>query len=162
MQVQVVKKKAKSGKDKKTALAAVFYVIALALMPVLAQAQQAGQQDVTKTEFWEGLAKGAVTFMKTMLAIAFWGSLALLLVYAVVSWLGPTKFTRLGAMYDFIDTVKGWLLATFIITAGIVGLITGFTAITSAFGGSANVNAVDVLTNLLIKPITDMIGITQG
>ncbi|MEM0464565.1 MAG: hypothetical protein QW247_11565 [Pyrobaculum sp.] len=159
MQVQVVKKKAKSGKDKKTALAAVLYVIALALMPMFVYAQQ---QDVTKTEFWEGLAKGVVTFMKTMLAIAFWGSLALLLVYAVVSWLGPTKFTRLGAMYDFIDTVKGWLLATFIITAGIVGLITGFTAITSAFGGSANVNAVDVLTNLLIKPITDMIGITQG
>lgn len=162
MQVQVVKKKAKGGKDKKIALAAVYYIIALALMPVLVQAQQAGQQDVTKTEFWEGLAKGAVTFMKTTLAIAFWGSLALLLVYAVISWIGPTKFTRLGALYDFVDTIKSWLLATFVIAAGIVGLIAGFTAITGAFGAQANVSPANVLNELLVKPVQNLIGITQG
>lgn len=143
----------------------VRYVIAvalIALMPMFIYAQQAGQQqqqaaNVTSTDFWKGVATGVVGFMKTMLAIAFWGSLALLLVYAVVSWLGPTKFTRLGAMYDFIDTVKGWLLAVFVISAGIVGLITGFSAIVGAFGGQASVNAVDVLRSLLIDPVTSMI-----
>lgn len=160
MQVQVVKKKKSAVK-----LAAVFYVIALALMPMFVYAQQAGQQQqagVTETKFWQELATGIVKFMKTMLAIAFWGSTSLLFVYAVIGWIGPTKFTRLGALYDFIDTIKGWLLATFVITAGIVGLITGFSAIVGAFGGKAEINAVQVLTDLLIKPIQELVGITQG
>ncbi|MEM1598792.1 MAG: hypothetical protein QXP31_03665 [Pyrobaculum sp.] len=164
MQVQVLKKKKSAVK-----LAAVFYVIALAFMPmfVYAQTNKAGNAtgnatSVVSTDFWKGVATNAVTFMKTTLAIAFWGSLALLLVYAVISWIGPTKFTRLGALYDFVDTIKSWLLATFVIAAGIVGLIAGFTAITGAFGAQANISPVNVLTDLLIKPVQNLIGITQG
>ncbi|MEL9990583.1 MAG: hypothetical protein QXP98_00450 [Thermoproteus sp.] len=114
---------------------------------------------VTSAGWWQTTAQNVVNFMKGVLAAAFWGSLALLLMYAILTWLGPTKFTRLGAMYDFIDTVKGWLLAVFIVSAGIVGLVAGISAITGAFGVQATVSPAQVLNDLLVKPILQALGL---
>lgn len=78
-------------------------------------------------------------------------------LYAIISWIGPTKFTRLGAVYDFIDTIKGWLVATFAITAGLVGLIAGINAIFSAFGGGNVADTAVLLKQLLVDPLQNVI-----
>ncbi|MEL9990472.1 MAG: hypothetical protein QXP98_01015 [Thermoproteus sp.] len=155
-------------KSKRRKFYSLMFIVALASALAYAQTTTSSTTTaanatggVTSAGWWQNTAKNIVNFMRDILAAAFWGSLALLLMYAILTWIGPTKFTRLGAMYDFIDTVKGWLLAVFVISAGIVGLVAGISAITGAFGVQTTVNPAQVLHDLLVQPILQAFGISS-
>jgi len=139
----------------------VWIALALAAL-VLAQFALAQTPEVTNTDFWKGIASGVGKWLRTIFAIAFWTSVILLVFYAIMTNVGPTKFTRLSALVDFIENVKTVLLGIFVFTASVTGIIAGVAAIAEAFGTSLGVSAVDVVNALIFKPIAEMIGVVTG
>jgi len=134
----------------------VWIALALAAL-VLAQLALAQTADVTKTEFWQGIAQGVGLWLRTIFAIAFWSSVILLVFYAIMTNVGPTKFTRLTALVDFIENVKTVLLGIFVFTASVTGIVAGVAAIANAFGASFGVSPIDVVNALIFKPIAEMV-----
>jgi len=135
--------------------------IALAVL-VLAQLALA-QADVTSTEFWQNIAQGVGLWLRTIFAIAFWSSVILLVFYAIMTNIGPTKFTRLTALVDFIENVKTVLLGIFVFTASVTGIVAGVAAVAQAFGATFNVSPIDVVNALIFEPIARMVtGVITG
>jgi len=116
-----------------------------------------GGGDVTDVQFWQNIASGVGKWLRTIFAIAFWASVILLVFYAIMTNVGPTKFTRLTALVDFIENVKTVLLGIFVFTASVTGIVAGVAAIAQTFGATFNVSPIDVVNALIFQPITDMV-----
>jgi len=149
----------------------VFAALALAALVLaqLALAQTAtttpasgGGGDVTSVDFWKGIASGVGKWLRLMFAIAFWASVILLVFYAIMSKMAPTKYFRLGALVDLIENVKTILLGVFVFTASVTGVIAGVAAIANAFGASFGVSPVQVIDALIFRPIAEMVGVATG
>ena len=138
-------------------------IAALALAAlVLAQLTLAQTTDVTSVDFWKGIASGVGKWLRLMFAIAFWSSVILLVFYAIMSKIAPTKYFRLGALVDLIENVKTVLLGVFVFTASVTGVVAGVAAIANAFGASFGVSPVQVINALIFQPIAEMIGVATG
>jgi len=141
-----------------------FAAMALAALVVaqLALAQTngtggGGGGGVTDVQFWQNIASGVGKWLRAIFAIAFWTSVILLVFYAIMTNVGPTKFTRLTALVDFIENVKTVLLGIFVFTASVTGIVAGVAAIAQAFGASFGVSPVQVIDALIFKPIAEMV-----
>jgi len=145
------------------ALAAlVLAQFALAQTQPTTPASGGGGGGVTDVQFWQNIASGVGKWLRTMFAIAFWSSVILLVFYAIMTNIGPTKFTRLTALVDFIENVKTVLLGIFVFTAATTGIIAGVAAIAQAFGASFGVSPVQVIDALIFRPIAEMIGVVTA
>ena len=54
---------------------------------------------------WQETAWSLADQLRLLFAIAFWASAGGLLLYGVVSLVGPTKHTRLAALHDALEHV---------------------------------------------------------
>jgi len=142
----------------KRAIAAL--AIAALVLAQLALAQ--ATSGVTDVQFWQNIASGVGKWLRTIFAIAFWTSVILLVFYAIMTNVGPTKFTRLTALVDFIENVKTVLLGIFVFTASVTGIVAGVAAIAQTFGASFGVSPVQVIDALIFRPIAEMIGVVTG
>jgi len=141
-----------------------FAALALAALVVaqLALAQTNGTGGVTSVEFWQNIASGVGKWLRAIFAIAFWTSLILLVFYAIMTQVAPSKVFRLGALVDLIESVKTVLLGIFVFTASVTGIIAGVAAIANAFGASFGVSPIDVVNALIFQPIVDMVKVATG
>ncbi|MEM1598793.1 MAG: hypothetical protein QW598_08520 [Pyrobaculum sp.] len=104
---------------------------------------------------WQETAWSLADQLRLLFAIAFWASAGGLLLYGVVSLVGPTKHTRLAALHDALEHVKEVLLAVFAVTAAAAGGLSLMPQVASIFTqkpGDLN-TAKDVVNYLLVDPI---------
>jgi len=137
------------------------HALAALALAALALAQTNGTGGVTSVDFWKGIATGVGKWLRFMFAIAFWTSLILLVFYAIMTQVAPSKVFRLGALVDLIESVKTVLLGIFVFTASVTGIIAGVAAIANAFGASFGVSPIDVVNALIFQPIAEMIGVIK-
>lgn len=117
---------------------------------------------------WSELTWTLADQLRLLFAIAFWASAGGLLLYGVVSLIGPTKHARLAALHDAIDHVKHVLLAVFAVTAAAAGGIALMPQVASAF--TQNPGSLDssgkVVNYLLVEPIVktakDVVNVTAA
>jgi len=145
------------------ALAALMLAqLALAQTATTTPASGGGGGGVTSVEFWQGIASGVGKWLRAIFAIAFWSSLILLVFYAIMTQVAPSKVFRLGALVDLIESVKTVLLGIFVFTASVTGIVAGVAAIANVFGASFGVSPVQVIDALIFRPIAEMIGVATG
>jgi len=145
----------------KPAFAAVALAALVLAQLALAQATNA-TGGVTSVEFWQNIASGVGKWLRAIFAIAFWSSLILLVFYAIMTQVAPSKVFRLGALVDLIESVKTVLLGIFVFTASVTGIVAGVAAIANAFGASFGVSPIDVVNALIFQPIVDMVKVATG
>ncbi|MEM0464564.1 MAG: hypothetical protein QW247_11560 [Pyrobaculum sp.] len=104
---------------------------------------------------WSELTWTLADQLRLLFAIAFWASAGGLLLYGVVSLIGPTKHARLAALHDAIEHVKEVLLAVFAVTAAAAGGIALMPQVASVFVQKPGTldSSGKVVNYLLVEPI---------
>jgi len=159
---QVKKKGAEEGKEKAKAVKAKKAVAAAALL-LLALAAFVHAQTTTTTstpgnatkvvDEITGWSVGGVGLVVTFFGAMFWAAVGIAIFHLAVSYIAPTRFQRLGAMWDAVERAKDIAIGLAVLFAIFYGIMAAAAAITGNFSTST---AWDLFVKIVSKPLVEL------
>jgi len=165
---QVKKKEAEEGKEKagkkakKVVAAALLLFVALAAGFAYAQTttntnaatNTAAKGNATKVvgEI-TGWATGGAGLMITLFGAMFWAAVGIAIFHLAVSYIAPTRFQRLGAMWDAIERAKDIAIGLAVLFIIFYGIMATASIITGDFSTE---KAWELFANIVSKPFKDL------
>jgi len=164
---QTKKKEAEEGKEKAKAVKAKKAVVAaLLLFVVLAgfayaqnTAQNATSGNKTKGNADKvvgeitGWATGGAGLVITLFGAMFWAAVAIAIFHIAMSYIAPTRFQRLGAMWDAVERAKDIAIGLAVLFAIFYGVMAAAATITGRFSTET---AWDLFVNIVSKPLVEL------
>ena len=160
---QVKKKGAEEGKEKAKAVKAKK-AVAAALLLFMALAAFVHAQTATATNATAGNATkivgqlqdwtvGGVGLVVTLFGVMFWAAVGIAIFHIAVSYIAPTRFQRLGAMWDAVERAKDIAIGLAVMFAIFYGVM----AAASAISGNFNTNtAWELFVKIVSKPLVEL------
>jgi len=149
------KKKVKAVKAKKAVVAALLLFVALAAF-VHAQtatntaAKGNATEIVNQIKDW---TVGGVGLVVTLFGTMFWAAVGIAIFHIAMSYIAPTRFQRLGAMWDAVERAKDIAIGLAVLFAVFYGVM----AAASAISGNFNTNtAWDLFVKIVSKPLVEL------
>jgi hypothetical protein len=91
--------------------------------------------------------------MLTIFGSMFWAAVGIILFHLAVSYIAPTRFQRLGAMWDAVERAKDIAIALAIVFAIFYGIM----AVAASISGQFTVEkAWDMFARIVSKPLVDL------
>ncbi|NAZ34776.1 MAG: hypothetical protein GU356_10975 [Pyrobaculum sp.] len=166
---QVKKKGAEEGKEKAKAVKAKKAVAAaLLLFVVLAAFVHAQTTTNTNTAATNtptagnatkvvgeitGWSVGGVGLVVTLFGAMFWAAVGIAIFHIAVSYIAPTRFQRLGAMWDAVERMKDIAIGLAVLFAIFYGVMAATSIITGQF---STTTAWDLFVKIVSKPLVDL------
>jgi len=161
---QTKKKKAKAVKAKKAVKAvvvALLLFVALAAGFAYAQTttQTATSGNKTKGNADQvvgeitGWATGGAGLAITFFGAMFWGAVAIAVFHIAVSYIAPTRFQRLGAMWDAIERAKDIAIGLAVLFVIFYGIMATVSIISGQFSTE---KAWELFAYIVSKPFKDL------
>ena len=160
---QIKTKGAEEGKAEKKAVKAKKVVVA-ALLLFVALAAFVHAQTTGNTTANKGNATaivnqikdwtvGGVGLVVTLFGVMFWAAVGIAIFHIAVSYIAPTRFQRLGAMWDAVERAKDIAIGLAVLFAIFYGIM----AAASAISGNFNTNtAWDLFVKIVSKPLVEL------
>jgi glucan phosphoethanolaminetransferase (alkaline phosphatase superfamily) len=157
---QTKKKEAEEGKGKK-AVKAVAVVLLLLLVAAFVEAQQNGtqtggnrtgnpEQVIKNIEEW---AVGGAGLMVTLFGAMFWAAVGIIIFHLAVSYIAPSRFQRLSAMWDAVERAKDIAIGLAVVFVIFYGIMAAAAAISGTFTVD---KAWDLFVKIVSKPLVDL------
>jgi hypothetical protein len=158
---QTKKKGAEEGKEKTGKKAKKVVVAALLLFVALAAFVHAQTTTTTATagnateivnqiKDW---SVGGVGLVVTLFGAMFWAAVGIAIFHLAVSYIAPTRFQRLGAMWDAVERAKDIAIGLAVLFAIFYGIMAAAAAITGNFSTST---AWDLFVKIVSKPLVEL------
>ena len=148
------KEKAKTVKAKKAVAAALLLFVALAAFVEAQQATNATKGNATEVvnqiKDW---SVGGVGLVVTFFGAMFWAAVGIAIFHLAVSYIAPTRFQRLGAMWDAVERAKDIAIGLAVLFAIFYGIMAAAAAITGNFSTST---AWDLFVKIVSKPLVEL------
>jgi len=147
-------KKAKAVKAKKAVAAALLLFVALAAFVEAQQATNATKGNATKVvgEI-TGWATGGAGLVITLFGAMFWAAVAIAIFHIAVSYIAPTRFQRLGAMWDAVERAKDIAIGLAVLFIIFYGIMAAAATITGQFSTE---KAWDLFVKIVSKPLVEL------
>jgi hypothetical protein len=159
-----VKKEAEEGKEKKAvkavAAAALLLFVALAAL-VHAQNTNTATNTATAGNATKvvneitGWSVGGLGLVVTLFGAMFWAAVGIAIFHIAVSYIAPTRFQRLGSMWDAVERAKDIAIGLAVLFAIFYGIMAAGAAISGNFNTST---AWDLFVRIVSKPLVDLYG----
>jgi hypothetical protein len=147
-------KKAKAVKAKKAVAAALLLFVALAAFVEAQQATNATKGNATKivgeVTSW---TVGGLGLVVTLFGAMFWAAVGIAIFHIAVSYIAPTRFQRLGAMWDAVERMKDIAIGLAVLFAVFYGVMAAGAAISGDFSTE---KAWDLFAKIVSKPLVDL------
>jgi hypothetical protein len=157
---QTKKKGAEEGKEKakavkaKKAVAALLLLVALAAFVEAQQATNATKGNATKiVGEVTGWTVGGLGLVVTLFGAMFWAAVGIAIFHIAVSYIAPTRFQRLGAMWDAVERMKDIAIGLAVLFAVFYGVMAAGAAISGDFSTE---KAWDLFAKIVSKPLVDL------
>jgi len=158
---QVKKKGAEEGKGKKAVVAAALLLLTLA---AFVEGQTAANATTNATTAGKGNAAEVVGEIKdwtvggfglvvTLFGAMFWAAVGIAIFHIAVSYIAPTRFQRLGAMWDAVERSKDIAIGLAVLFAIFYGIMAVGAVISGNFSTST---AWDLFVRIVTKPFVDI------
>jgi hypothetical protein len=154
------KEKAKAVKAKKAVVAALLLFVALA---AFVHAQQTATNPATNTptagnatdivnqiKDW---SVGGVGLVVTLFGAMFWVAVGIAIFHIAVSYIAPTRFQRLGAMWDAVERAKDIAIGLAVLFAIFYGIMAAAATITRQF---STTTAWELFVKIVSKPLVEL------
>ena len=157
---QVKKEEGKDAKTEKKVKKAV--VVALLLFVALAafvHAQPTATNTAAKGNATNivneitGWATGGAGLVITLFGAMFWAAVAIAIFHVAISYIAPTRFQRLGAMWDAVERAKDIAIGLAVLFAIFYGIMAAAATITGQF---TTETAWDLFVKIVSKPLVDL------
>jgi hypothetical protein len=143
------------GEPKKAAVAAA---LALALAAALAHAQTTTAANATgnaaavvgQVESW---TIGGLSLVVDIFGIMFWAAVGIAIFHIAVAYIAPTRFQRLGSMWDAVERVKDVAIGLAVLFFIFYGIMAAASAISGNFSTQT---AWTLFVKIVSKPLVDM------
>ena len=147
-------KKAKAVKAKKAVAAALLLFVALAAFVEAQQATNATKGNATKiVGEVTGWTVGGLGLVVTLFGAMFWAAVGIAIFHIAVSYIAPTRFQRLGAMWDAVERAKDIAIGLAVLFAIFYGVMAAGAAISGNFSTE---KAWDLFVKIVSKPLVDL------
>jgi hypothetical protein len=151
------KKKVKTEKKAKKAVAvALLLFLALAALVPAQQNTAAANKTGNATKVVKNIEEwsvGGAGLMLTIFGSMFWAAVGIILFHLAMSYIAPTRFQRLGAMWDAVERAKDIAIALAIAFAIFYGIM----AVAASISGQFTVEmAWDMFARIVSKPLVDL------
>jgi len=161
---QTKKKEAEEGKAVKAKKAVVvvlllFVVLAAGFAYAQNTAQNATSGNQTRGNADKivgeitGWATGGVGLVITLFGAMFWAAVGIAIFHIAVSYIAPTRFQRLGAMWDAVERMKDIAIGLAVLFVIFYGLMAAAATITGQFSTET---AWDLFVKIVSKPLVDL------
>jgi len=156
--------KEEEGKDAKTEKKVKkAVVVALLLFVVLAAgfayAQNATSGNQAKGNATKvvgeitGWATGGAGLVITLFGAMFWAAVGIAIFHIAMSYIAPTRFQRLGAMWDAVERAKDIAIGLAVLFAIFYGIMAAAATITGQFSTET---AWDLFVKIVSKPLVEL------
>ncbi len=156
---QTKKKEAGEVKAKKAVVvAALLLFVALAAF-AHAQNTNTGNNTAAKGNATKvvgeitGWTVGGLGLVVTFFGATFWAAVGIAIFHIAVSYLAPTRFQRLGAMWDAVERMKDVAIGLAVLFAGFYGLMAAGAIISGEFSTEL---AWRLFVAIVSKPLVDL------
>jgi hypothetical protein len=157
---QTKKKEAEEGKEKKAVKAVVAALLLFVALAAFVHAQTAtatstpakgnATEVVGEIKDWTVGGLGlVVTFFGTM----FWAAVGIAIFHIAVSYIAPTRFQRLGAMWDAVERMKDIAIGLAVLFAVFYGVMAVGAVISGNFSTE---KAFELFVKIVSKPFVDL------
>jgi hypothetical protein len=148
------KEKAKTVKAKKVVAATLLLFVALATFAHAQPAANATKGNATKVvgEI-TGWTVGGLGLVVTLFGAMFWAAVGIAIFHIAVSYIAPTRFQRLGAMWDAVERAKDIAIGLAVLFAIFYGIMAAGAAISGNFSTE---KAWDLFVKIVSKPLVDL------
>ena len=150
------KEKAKTVKAKKAVAAALLLFVALAAF-VHAQATTtttAAKGNATQVvDEIKGWTVGGLGLVVTLFGVLFWAAVGIAIFHIAVAYIAPTRFQRLGAMWDAVERAKDIAIGLAVLFAIFYGIMAAGAVISGNFSTE---KAWDLFVKIVSKPLVDL------
>jgi hypothetical protein len=154
---QVKKKEAEEGKaEKKKAVAVAALLLLFATVFTYAQTatNTVAKGNATKVvEEIKGWTVGGLGLVVTIFGIMFWAAVGIAIFHIAMSYIAPTRFQRLGAMWDAVERAKDIAIGLAVMFAIFYGVMATGAVISGNFSTE---KAFDLFVNIVTKPFVDL------
>jgi len=163
---QIKTKEAEEGKEKAGKKAKKAVVAALLLFVVLAafvHAQQTATNTATTTPTAGNATKvvgeitgwtvGGLGLVVTLFGAMFWAAVGIAIFHIAVSYIAPTRFQRLGAMWDAVERMKDIAIGLAVLFAVFYGVMAAGAVISGNFSTE---KAWELFVKIVSKPLVDL------
>ena len=150
---------AKAVKAKKAAVVALLLFVVLAAFAHAQTATQTASGNITKGSADKivseitGWATGGAGLMITLFGAMFWAAVGIALFHLAVSYIAPSRFQRLGAMWDAIERAKDIAIGLAVLFVIFYGIMAAAATITGRFSTEM---AWDLFIKIVSKPFVDL------
>jgi hypothetical protein len=156
---QTKKKEAEEGKEKKAvkAVAAallLLFVTAFVEAQTAADTNTAAKGNATKVvgEI-TGWTVGGLGLVVTLFGAMFWAAVGIAIFHIAVSYIAPTRFQRLGAMWDAVERMKDIAIGLAVLFAVFYGVMAAGAIISGEFSTE---KAWELFVKIVSKPLVDL------
>jgi hypothetical protein len=145
--------------EPKAKKAAVAAALALALAAALAHAQTATAANATagnatkivgQLESW---TIGGLSLVVDIFGIMFWAAVGIAIFHIAVAYIAPTRFQRLGSMWDAVERVKDVAIGLAVLFFIFYGIMAAASAISGNFSTQT---AWTLFVKIVSKPLVDL------
>jgi hypothetical protein len=154
---QIKTKEAEEGKEKKAVkavAAALLLFVALAAFVHAQPAANATKGNATKiVKDIEGWTVGGVGLVVTLFGAMFWAAVGIAIFHIAVSYIAPTRFQRLGAMWDAVERMKDIAIGLAVLFAVFYGVMAAGAVISGNFSTE---KAWELFVKIVSKPLVDL------
>jgi len=145
---------AKAVKAKKAAVVALLLFVALAAFAHAQTTNTAARGNATKVvNEITGWATGGAGLAITLFGAMFWAAVAIAIFHLAVSYIAPSRFQRLGAMWDAIERAKDIAIGLAVLFVIFYGIMATASIITGQFSTE---KAWELFVNIVSKPFVDL------
>jgi hypothetical protein len=154
---QTKKKEAEEGKEKKAvAVAAALLLLALAVFvhaqPTTTTTAAKGNATKVVGEI-TGWTVGGLGLVVTLFGAMFWAAVGIAIFHIAMSYIAPTRFQRLGAMWDAVERAKDVAIGLAVLFAVFYGVMAVGAVISGNFSTE---KAWDLFVKIVSKPLVDL------
>jgi hypothetical protein len=150
--------KGKGGGESKAKKAAVAVALALALAAALAHAQTTTAANATgnaaavvgQVESW---TVGGLGLVVDVFGIMFWAAVGIAIFHIAVAYIAPTRFQRLGAMWDAVERTKDIAIGLAVLFFIFYGIMAAAASISGSFNAGT---AWTLFAKVVSKPLVDL------
>ncbi|MFP3252151.1 MAG: hypothetical protein RXO32_10550 [Thermoproteus sp.] len=147
--------KGKGGGESKAKRAAVAVALALALAAALAHAQTPNATGnaaavVGQVESW---TVGGLGLVVDVFGIMFWAAVGIAIFHIAVAYIAPTRFQRLGAMWDAVERTKDIAIGLAVLFFIFYGVMAAAASISGNFNAGT---AWTLFAKVVSKPLVDL------
>jgi hypothetical protein len=151
--------KEKAGKKAKKAVAAAALLLLFVAAFVHAQNTNTGNNTATagnatnivnQIKDW---SVGGVGLVVTLFGAMFWAAVGIAIFHLAVSYIAPTRFQRLGAMWDAVERAKDIAIGLAVLFAIFYGIMAAAASITGNFNTNT---AWDLFVKIVSKPLVEL------